>query len=163
MTDRDRSLLDELAIRKLTDAYSHAVMRGDGSAAAACYSENGILSAYNAPDVVGRDRIGSILDSTLAPLKFMILTCTNGIVEVAGDTAVASWSVSEWLAVDDGDKLNCNFGVYEDTLVRLDEGWRFTRRRFQVFGRGQVPFSGKFSPRPNLEHDYTVPRFLDPA
>jgi len=163
VTDLDRSLLDELAIRKLTDAYSHAVMRGDGFAAAACYSESGILSAYKAPDIVGRDKIGTILDKTLTPLKFMILTCTNGVVEVAGDTAVASWSVSEWLAVEDGETLTCNFGVYEDTLARFAEGWRFTLRRFQVFSRGQVPFSGRFSSQPDLEHDYTVPRFLDPA
>jgi len=69
--------------------------------------------------------------------------------------------VSEWPATDDEDKRTCNFGVYEDTLARFAEGWRFTRRRFQVFCRGQVPFSGKYSPNPDLELDYTVPRFLD--
>ncbi|MEE2059209.1 nuclear transport factor 2 family protein [Rhodococcus artemisiae] len=163
MSDLDRSLLDELAIRKLTDAYSHAVMRGDGRAAAACYAENGILSAYSAPDVIGRDRIGSILEKTLSPLTFMVLTCANGVIEVVGDNAVASWSVSEWLAVDGQEELNCNFGVYEDSLARFPEGWRFIRRRFQVFSRGKVPYSGKFSLHPDLEHDYTVPRFLDPA
>ncbi|SMG58460.1 hypothetical protein SAMN02745947_05246 [Rhodococcus rhodochrous J3] len=66
MTDRHRSLLGEIAICELTDDYSQAVMRGDGSTAAACYSEDGALSADSVPDIVGRERIGSIPDKTSA-------------------------------------------------------------------------------------------------
>lgn len=92
----------------------------------------------------------------------MILSCGSGVVDVDGDFAVASWSVSEWLAVDDSTELNCNFGVSEDTLARLPEGWRFTRRRFQVFSRGRVLFSGKHLPKPVLKPDYDLSRFTDP-
>jgi hypothetical protein len=43
MTSIERRLLDELEIQKLTAAYSHAVMRRDGVAAAAVYAADGVL------------------------------------------------------------------------------------------------------------------------
>src|SRR3546814_8546714 len=87
MTPLERRMFDELEIQKLAAAYSHAVMRRDGQAAAAVYTEDGILSAFYAPDIIGRQAIAEILTQTLAPIQFIIQSCTAGVINVDGDAA----------------------------------------------------------------------------
>jgi hypothetical protein len=134
---------DESAIRSLAAAYSHAIARRDAAAAAAVYAEDGVLSAFFGPEIVGRDKVEEALRQTLAPLAFIVQTCASGLVEVEGDRARSSWSVIEWLQDTGKTDLGCCFGLYEDQLARRPEGWRFTRRRFHPFYRGTVPSSGK--------------------
>lgn len=160
MTSIERRLLDELEIQKLTAAYSHAVMRRDGVAAAAVYTADGVLSAFYAPDIVGRDAIADVLSATLAPLQFIVQTCSAGVVEVEGDTARATWSVTELLRLQDKEELTCCFGAYEDMLARSQAGWRFTRRRFVPFYRGEIPSTGKLYREPSFEHSFDPWPFL---
>jgi hypothetical protein len=52
----------------------------------------------------------------------------SGIVEIAGDRACARWWFGELKKpVDSADWLYM-IGVYQDEAVRLDVGWRFSRR-----------------------------------
>src|SRR3546814_1074732 len=95
-----------------------------GQAPAAVYTEDGILSAFYAPDIIGRQAIAEILTQTLAPIQFIIQSCTAGVINVDGDAAHASWSVTEQLRFRDKEDLSCCFGVYEDRLVRTSDGWR---------------------------------------
>jgi hypothetical protein len=141
-------LLHESAIGNLCAAYSHAVARLDAVAAAAVYAEDGVLSAFSFPELVGRDAIAQALEQILAPLAFLVQTCSAGVVDVRGDEARASWSVTEWFRYRDKDGLGCCFGMYEDRLVRGAEGWRFAYRRFHPFYRGVEPASGKSYPPP---------------
>jgi hypothetical protein len=160
MADR---MQDDLAIRTLTAAYSHAVMRLDAAAAAAVYAEDAVLSAFNFPPLSGRAAIAEGLALTLAPVEFLVQSCSNGMIAVEGDAARASWSVSEWFRMRGKEELGCCFGVYEDSLARLPEGWRFTRRRFHPFYRGTVPSTGKLYERPQLVHDFTPWPFPGPG
>jgi ketosteroid isomerase-like protein len=130
---------DHFAIRQLANAYSHAVMRRDAAAAAEVYLEDGVLSAFYAPDIVGRMAIAGVLHAALEPLDFITQTCAAEMVSVEGDTALATWTVTEWLRFRDRSELACCFGAYEDRLVRMSYGWRFERRRFVPFYRGTVP------------------------
>jgi uncharacterized protein (TIGR02246 family) len=139
----DRLLMDDFAIRNLTSAYSHAVARLDARAAAAVYAEDGVLSAFSGPELAGRDNICRALEQVLAPLAFLVQACSAGVVDVQGDSARASWSVTEWFRFSGKDELGSCFGMYEDQLVRTAEGWRFARRRFHAFYRGFVPVQGK--------------------
>lgn len=154
MTSIERRLLDELEIQKLTAAYSHAVMRRDGAAAAAVYTTDGVLSAFYAPDIAGRQAIAEVLARTLAPLQFIVQTCSAGVIEVQDDTARATWSVTELLRLQDKEDLSCCIGAYEDTLARTHDGWRFTRRRFVPFYRGWMPSTGKLYPNPIFENSF---------
>lgn len=147
-------LQDEADVRRLAGAYSHAVMRRDAEAAAAVYTEDGILSAFYGPDIVGRAAVAQALKVSLAPMDFIVQSCTAEVIEVEGDRARSSWSVVEWYRYTGKPELGCCFGVYEDTLVRTTEGWRFTRRRFHPFYRGTVPSEGKSYRTPTLEHGY---------
>lgn len=159
----DRRMQDELAVRNLANAYSHAVMRLDAEAAAAVYAEDGVLSAFNFPESVGRATIARNLTMTLAPIQFIIQTCAAGVVDIDGDQARANWSVTEWLQFKGKDELSCCFGVYEDTAVRTAEGWRFKRRRFHPFFRGSVPATGRQYDTPAFAHSFAPWPFLGGA
>lgn len=164
MTASEQRLIDELNIQKLTAAYSHAIMRLDARAAAATYAENGILSAFSAPDIIGRQAIAEILTSTLAPIQFICQTASAGVIDVDGDRARASWTITELLRFKDKDKLACCFGLYEDVLERCPGGWHFVSRRFVPFYRGSIPSTGKLYQQPSFRHDYTPwPLLINPA
>lgn len=160
MTSIERRLLDELAIQKLAAAYSHAVMRLDGSAAGAVYAEDGVLSAFYYPDIVGRQAVTEALTNTFAPIQFIVQNCGAGVIDIDGDSARATWSVTELLRMRDQEELSCCFGVYEDTLARGEDGWRFTRRRFVPFYRGAIPSAGKLYREPTFENSFGPWPFL---
>lgn len=136
----------ESEIQRLTATYSQAVMRRDGNAAALTYTADGVLSAFYAPDIVGRQAIADALTSALLPLQFICQVASAGIIDVQGDTATASWTITEHYKFKDREELGCCFGTYEDSLTRYPEGWRFTHRRFIPFYRGTTPSHGKTYP-----------------
>jgi ketosteroid isomerase-like protein len=142
-----RRLRDEIEINRLLAAYSHAVMRLDAAASAAVYTEDGVLSAFSGPDVIGRAKIERMLGKVYAPLRFLSQNCGSVVIAIDGDSARASSSVSEFVQYKDKDPLSCCFGNYDDDLVRTPEGWRFTRRRFNPFFSGTLQSDGTpFSP-----------------
>lgn len=149
-----RRLSDEIEITRLIAAYSHAVMRLDPAAAAAVYAEDGVLSAFNGPDIVGRAAIEAAFVAAFSPVRFLIQNCGACVVEVDGDTARASSSVSELLQGKGKDELSCCFGNYDDELVRTAAGWRFQRRRFNPFFRGTLQSDGKQYADPAAPHTY---------
>jgi ketosteroid isomerase-like protein len=142
-----RRLSDEIEINRLLAAYSHAVMRLDAAGSAAVYTEDGVLSAFSGPDVIGRAKIERMLGKVYAPLRFLSQNCGSVVIEVQGDNARASSSVSEFVQYKDKDPLSCCFGNYDDALVRTADGWRFARRRFNPFFSGTLQSDGTpFSP-----------------
>jgi ketosteroid isomerase-like protein len=149
-----RRLRDEIEINRLIAAYSHAVMRLDAAGSAAVYTEDGVLSAFSGPDVVGRDRIERMLGKVYAPLRFLSQNCGSVVIAVEGDSARASSSVSEFVQYKDKDPLSCCFGNYDDDLVRTAEGWRFTRRRFNPFFSGTLQSDGTAFPPSASPHRY---------
>ncbi len=136
----------ELEIRRLTALYSQAVVRRDAAAAAQTYAIDGVLTAFYAPDIVGRQAIAETLASALLPLQFICQSASAGVIDIQGDQASATWSITEHYKFKDREELGCCFGIYEDSLSRFPEGWRFTHRRFIPFYRGTTPSHGKAYP-----------------
>lgn len=147
-------LTDEIEISRLLAAYSHAVMRLDAKGSAAVYIEDGVLSAFNGPDIVGRTAIEAAFVATFTPVRFLVQNCGASVIAIDGDRARASSSVSEMLQMKGKDQLACCFGNYDDDLVRTPEGWRFARRRFNPFFRGNLQSDGKQYADPAAPHLY---------
>jgi ketosteroid isomerase-like protein len=155
MDDQGR-IADENQILKLANAYSHAVMRRDGVRAAAVYTEDGQLTAFSRPPIVGRAALEAAFVATFSPLLFITQACVAQVIEVDGDRATASFSVNEFLRTKgQGDVLSCCLGVYEDRLVRTAQGWRFSHRRFSPFFRGTAAMEGKLYDQPAFENDFS--------
>lgn len=53
---------------------------------------------------------------------------TNYVVSVDGDEAAARTYIDAWImSVDGASGINA-LGIYDDELVRTDDGWRIARR-----------------------------------
>lgn len=150
-----QSTIDELEIQALAACYSDAVRRGDAEQAAATYCEDGVLMAFNGPEIAGRAAIAQALARVLSPMSFVMQTCAGGLIEVDGDRATARWSVTEWMNRRDTDEIRVMLGVYEDVVVRTAQGWRFARRRFHPFYGGDPTGGGKVHPKPAWEHVFS--------
>lgn len=150
MTYSKQQLQDELAIRQLTASYSDGVNRGDIDDMAATYSEDGVLSAFGAPDVVGRDNIRTTFADMYNGYRWIFQMTHSGTIEIEGDEAWCRWWVSEQSQNNSG--VGGEFlGVYQDHVVRSAEGWRFARRLLQGVYLGRRSFEGKVFDSPTIE------------
>jgi hypothetical protein len=68
----------------------------------------------------------------------------NGLIEVApeGDRATGQWQLSEYGACDCRTQGYFNHGLYADTLVKTESGWRFARRDFRYVYLDQCVLPG---------------------
>jgi hypothetical protein len=90
----------------------------------------------------------------LLPLQFICQTASAGVIDVQEDTAHATWTITEYYKLKDTEELGCCFGMYEDTLSRCLEGWRFAHRRFTPFYRGTIASKGKTYRMPEFSSDF---------
>jgi uncharacterized protein (TIGR02246 family) len=152
-----QKLVDESDIRALAARYSDAVRRCDAQQAAETYCEEGVLMAFNGPEIVGRDAVREALTRVLPPTTFIMQTCEGGLIEVEGDQAKARWSVTEWIINKENQEVRVSLGVYEDVIGRTPEGWRFKRRRFHPLYAGNPSGGGRVRQNPEMEHVFSRP------
>jgi ketosteroid isomerase-like protein len=127
-------LEDEDQIRKLVGAYCDAVAVRDAPRAASVYAEDGVVS-IDGNVLTGRPAIAEGMTATFAAFDFLHQLAHAPRLTVEGDKAKARWSVIEANIRNGDTKLGVIFGVYEDELVRLPQGWRFSRRTFKSVQR----------------------------
>ena len=146
---------DQLAIRALASAYADAVNRRDAEGMAAVMAPDGVIEkpGYGDP-VQGREVILKRYRRLQRERDFLCQLLTSGVVHVSGDTAVARWWFSETkLRATDGEWLNM-IGVYQDEVVRLTEGWRFSRRVQTTIMEHVIPSDERIS-------SHALPHFFD--
>ncbi|MBW8826987.1 MAG: nuclear transport factor 2 family protein [Acidobacteria bacterium] len=151
---------DELAIQRLVAIYSDGVTCGDAAAAAAVFTEDGVLHAFTGPEVVGRDAIrealggrqrrsdatGSDAGAATAPSEpgFSMQFTRFVAVDIDGDTAIGRSYYLELSRGPDRDGVGrCSTGINEDRYVRTGEGWRIAHRRLMRTYVGDMAFPGK--------------------
>jgi uncharacterized protein (TIGR02246 family) len=133
-------LADEAAIRRLMATYCDAVAHRDPERASGVYAEDGVANIVG--NVLhGRAAICEGMRGSFGAMALIQMIAHGGLIEVDGDTARARWPTIE-LTVKHGDTgMSCVFGRYEDEMVRLPEGWRFSRRTFTMAGRTMMESS----------------------
>jgi uncharacterized protein (TIGR02246 family) len=131
---------DELAIRALASAYADAVNRRDPEGMAAVMAPDSMIEkpGYGEP-VRGRELILKRYRRLQREREFLCQMIHSGVVHVEGDKATARWWFSETkLPAGGGDWLSM-IGVYQDEAVRLEEGWRFSRRVQTTVAERRLP------------------------
>jgi ketosteroid isomerase-like protein len=126
------TLASERAIRRMVSAYCDAVNRLDADAAGALFAPDAVIRIADYPEIAGREAIAAGLRQTFAASGFLFQQCDTGLLDIDGTTARARLSVLEANRKQDEDRIGLIFGLYEDEYVRLDEGWRFARRRYTL-------------------------------
>jgi hypothetical protein len=141
---------DVIAIQHLAVGYSDAISRGEIDEAVLVYAPDGVLASPTTEDAVGHQAIAAVLKSTLSDLEFVFQTVHLGLVHVTGDSARARFPITEWARRRSDGRPIQFLGVYEDDVVRLDDGWRFSRRQLvpRTLGKPEglngrvVPYAG---------------------
>jgi SnoaL-like domain len=121
---------DELAIRQLAAAYADACNRMNPVDMAAVYAEDGELVAlqFSEKPMKGREKLQRIFANLISERDFIFYMIFSGIVNLDGDKATARWWVSELRQVKGADHVVVMLACFQDDVVRLAEGWRFSRR-----------------------------------
>lgn len=133
--ENDRQhVMDEAAIRRLVAYYSDAVTHLDAARGASVYAIDGSVAILD-NETVGRKAIEAGMRESFATFRFLQMIEHGGLIEIDGDRAIARWSTIELGVRHSSDHLHVIFGRYDDTLVRLAQGWRFQRRVFSLAGR----------------------------
>jgi uncharacterized protein (TIGR02246 family) len=111
---------DRDEILQLLYRYNHAVDGADAEAWADTFTPDGVLDAGGRV-MSGRDEFVAFA-KTVSGIRHMVV---NPIVEVSGDSA----HVRAYLMVLRGGAIG-SVGIYDDQVVRTDDGWRFIKRVF---------------------------------
>jgi hypothetical protein len=110
---------------------------------AAVFAPDGIIDKPGFGDpVVGIEKIAKRYRRLQRERDFLCQMIHSGVVEIDGDTATARWWFSELKKPVGGDSWLYMIGVYQDTLVRLDIGWRFAKRSQTTVMNWDLPGDG---------------------
>lgn len=126
------------AIRSLAVRYTAAANRRDYKAAASVYADDAVLAAFGS-EIRGRERIEAAFEALFPTLDFIHQQCVAETIEIEGDLARATWSVTEYNRRIGDDKMALFLGRYTDEMQRQPDGnWRFTRRTLSCVARMRI-------------------------
>lgn len=149
---------DCIAVQQLAVTYADYVSRGDVAGAVQVYAPDGRLETPTTEPAIGRAAIEATISSTVASLELVFQTVHVGLIKVDGDRAQARTPITEWARRARDSQPFLFLGWYEDEAVRLDEGWRFARRRLipRTFARPDF-LSGALQPTSALNLQIVAP------
>ncbi len=134
MTALSSALGDRLEITDLLNRYATAQDTRDGELLASCFTDDATLE-YDTSGIFGRADFVAHCAAGLAPMKATQHYVTNVVIIVDGDHAHStSYVLAQHVRSDD-----VTFtlgGTYRDELVRTNDGWRITERRFVTSWKG---------------------------
>jgi ketosteroid isomerase-like protein len=148
---------DCFAVQQLAVTYADCVSRGDVAAAVQVYAPDGRLETPTTEPAIGRAAIEATISATVATLEMVFQTVHSGLVQVDGDQATARTPITEWARRERDSQPFLFLGWYEDEAVRLQEGWRFARRRLipRTFARPDF-LGGALQPTSALSLEFTL-------
>jgi len=120
---------DLVEIQQLYATYNHLIDAGRGAEWAALFVDVGTLDTGMGFAVEGTEQARTEFgDSVPAMMPGSRHVVSNLQISVDGDSAAAAAYLQLWGAGDEGVAKLLVSGVYEDTLRRTDQGWRFVER-----------------------------------
>ncbi len=134
-------LEDRLAIRELVESYNDAVMRFDGEAWVANWTEDATWTLPGLGDVTGRENVYSRWKQAMDGFSFVGFFASAGPIIVDGDTARGTWYQQEFLHQKDGVKRAIT-GQYTDDYVKVDGRWFFRKRVYQILHAEETASAG---------------------
>jgi len=139
MIPHNKDIEAELAIRHLAASYTDAVNRKDPEDAAAVWAQDGVLVMFG-QEVRGRDTLLKAYQRTFQARSVLFQMTHSGLVVVDGDRARCRWWLHEINQSVKSETPMIFFGLYQDDVVRTEEGWRFARRQLDEIRSGPFNF-----------------------
>lgn len=121
---------DRLALRELIDSYSGAVMRRDAQAWAQTWHPQARW-IFRGNTVAGKEAIVETWTRAMAGFASVMFVAFPSAITITDQTARMTTHTFEHLETLDG-KVILQSGLYHDTAVQDEAGWRFTERAFSA-------------------------------
>lgn len=130
----DRELADQIAVRELNAAYVDAVMRRDAEAMASVWASDGrwyFLGEW----IEGLENIIARWRKAMDGFPVVCHQLISEQISVSGNEAHSRVYLAEEVVTADQQPLKF-VGVYNDVCTRLEDGWRYASRRFDLIYQG---------------------------
>lgn len=148
------SVEDRLAVQELTARYAHYVDNGLGEAWASTFTPDGVLEYHGIP-VCGHEELAAFASQDLGfyPTHFVgnsiMVQVAPDLIHARSMVVVAIRSKNEAPVVVhdmtiDAPTETLGVGVYDDEIVKTEQGWRFRFRR--AGSTGVAPVHPDFLP-----------------
>ncbi len=126
-SDLERDLVSKLAIRELSTRLYFAIDSGDFAGAAACFTEDGVMTVgHRGASASGRPELQALFGGARGALH---VNSGDALITIDGDRArQVSRALFYLLSADASAQQFYALATNTDDLLRTDEGWRFTRR-----------------------------------
>lgn len=122
---------DRVAINDALARYADGVNRRDPVLWASSWDEEAEWYLFGPDPVVGREAIVAAWKEAMAGFPFVVMSVSQGAVEIDGDTASGRSYSSEIARTPDGKRMRVH-GCYEDRYRKRDGVWGFAFRKFAV-------------------------------
>lgn len=127
-------LHDHEGIRLLVARYADAVNRRADDELSQLFVPDGEWLVPGFGTTAGREDIAKLLRTLVGNFEVLVQAVHQGVIDVSGDQATGRWYLSETGIDNNANPVNF-MGVYHDWMVRTDDGWAFTRRKFDFLYR----------------------------
>jgi ketosteroid isomerase-like protein len=128
-----QNMLDQVAIQQLIGRYIEAASSGNIEVVGSTYAEDGVWEIPAFPMTVnGRANIVAKISELLEPMEYLVQMGSPASITVNGDRATARSSMREGCKFKGKNIAAEILGVYDDDLIRTNEGWKFARRTFEL-------------------------------
>jgi len=145
---------DVVAIQQLAVRYADAVNRAHVRDALDTFTSDARLERPSGAPAIGREAIEVAICEKVGTLDLIFQTVHLGLITVDADEAQARFPITEWSRRSDDGQSFLMLGWYEDDLVRVDHGWRFSRRLLvpRTFAKADF-ITGSLMPLTDLRPD----------
>jgi uncharacterized protein (TIGR02246 family) len=131
---------DQRAIQQVLSAYSVATSRGDDEAMLALFVDDGVWAVPGiGVHLEGKEAIRGGISGIRGQFDYIVQVNGPATIAVSGDTATAASVIRESGKYAGREAAVEILGVYADELVRTADGWKFTKRLFELQGKHDFP------------------------
>jgi ketosteroid isomerase-like protein len=133
---------EDLSIQQTISRYAEGASRADWGQVLSTYTPDGVweIASFGAK-FEGHEAIRAALRQFSDPMDYIVQINGPGLIDITGGTATARSVIREcgkYAGRNEGLEV---LGFYADNLIRTTDGWKFTRRVFELRGMHNFPLS----------------------
>jgi hypothetical protein len=137
-----QAIVGRFEIEALRGEFTDAGMMRDYDRFASLFTQVGV---WRIPDVnvefVSREEIRAGIERLEGLWDYFVQTVHPGTIQLEGDTAAGRAYISEFGRMRDGSS-HLNYSVYHDRYQCTSDGWKFTKRVYEVRYLDTTPLAG---------------------
>jgi len=134
---------DKQAIQELIHLYSDAVNRQDWAQFEAVWAPDALWEVPHQIRKEGRVEICEAAHEILDGADFIIQMAHCSVVTLLGGGRATATSTMQEIGRPQSGPGFIAYGIYYDELIKGEDGWRFSYRRFQPIYMNSEPLSGQ--------------------